>query len=239
MRARPHDRSRRSRAVRGPTATALAGAALVAVGGAGAGVPTPADVRVLGEVPLDAGEAGWVLDLADIDALDAVALDARGEALPVRDGPVTIVAHDVLAGLLAWEAGRGVGDGAHAPALTATLRPAPFGAAEPAVGAALAGGPDTGNPPDRLDALDLSIEGPSLSTGSVTVEAPGLSFERRTLYQATTGRLFVDFRLRHRDPVHGTAALEDEARTAAAIARMRTLSTVVVEPTGGTRAQAD
>ena len=63
----------------------------------------------------------------------------------------------------------------------------------------------------------------------VADDVPGLSFERRTLYRATERRAILDVRLRHRDPALGQAALEDEARTSDAIARMRSLSTLVFE----------
>ena len=246
MRASSHDRGRRRGNARRVAASALAACGLGAASTAGAADGavdaanglSPGDARVLGDVPLGPDGDGWVLDLSRIDALDGAMLDARGDGLLAPDGPATIVAHEVLAGLLAWEAGRGIGDGAHAPAVTvastastaSTVSIASFGAGEPRLGAAAAapfgGGPRT----DRRDALDLAFVGPPLGLEDVAIDAPGLRFERRSLYQATTGRLFVDFRLRHRDPVHGTAALEAEARTAEAVRRMRAASTLVVEP---------
>ena len=241
MRASSHDRGRRRGNARRAAASVLAVCGLGAASTAGAADGavdaanglSPGDARVLGEVALGPGGDGWVLDLSRIDALDGAMLDARGDGLLAPDGPATIVAHEVLAGLLAWEAGRGIGDGAHAPAVTAAST-ASFGAAEPRLGAAAAapfgGGPRT----DRRDALDLAFVGPPLGLEDVAIDAPGLRFERRSLYQATTGRLFVDFRLRHRDPVHGTAALEAEARTAEAVRRMRAASTLVVEPARAT-----
>ena len=238
MRASSHDRGRRRGNARRAAASLLAVCGLGAASTAGAADGTvdaanglsPRDARVLGEVALGPDGEGWVLDLSRIDALDGATLDARGDDLAVRDGPATIVAHEVLAGLLAWEAGRGIGDGAYAPSVTAASAASPFGAGEPALGAATASPPGSASPTDRRDALDLSLVGPPLGLEDVAIDAPGLRFERRTLYQATTGRLFVDFRLRHRDPVHGTAALEAEARTAEAVRRMRAASTLVVGP---------
>ena len=246
MRARSHDRGRRRGNARLAAASALAvcglgaaptaGAAGWATGGGidvatgDAGALSPADARVLDGVPLGPDGDGWVFDLSRIDALDAATLDARGDGRPVHDAPATIVAHEVLAGLLAWEVGRGIGDGAHAPAVLA-VSTARFGADEPRLGAASTAPFGDGPRTDRRDALDLALVGPPLGLEDVAIDSPGLSFERRTLYQATTGRLFVDFRLRHRDPVHGMDALEAEARTAEAVRRMRALSTVVVAPT--------
>ena len=240
MRARPRTARRPSVAALAPIVVALAasapaGAARADDGERAAvdparGAPAPAG-PILG--PRDGPEA---LDLTPDAALDARTLDARGRDLPTTPFASEVVAREVLAGLLAWEEGRGIGDGAFArPALSgsgagrfAAVSPA---GAEPALGAALLVGEGDAIERYRHDALDLSLAGPPALPEDVTIdEVPGLSFERRTVYQATTGRLFVDFRLRHRDPVHGTAALEEEARTAEAIARMRSLSTLVLEP---------
>ena len=234
MRASSHDRGSRRGNARRAAASVLAVCGLGAASTAGAVDAvngfSPQDARVLDEVALGPGGEAWVLDLSRIDALDGATLDARGDGLLAPDGPATIVAHEVLAGLLAWEAGRGIGDGAYAPSVTAAPAASPFGVGEPALGAATAFPRGSASPTDRRDALDLSLVGPPLGLEDVAIDSPGLRFERRTLYQATTGRLFVDFRLRHRDPVHGTAALEAEARTAEAVRRMRAASTVVVGP---------
>ncbi len=181
----------------------------------------PAVVRAFDGVRLG---MSWGPDVLDLSAPDANASVGREARAPFAALPASVEAREVLAGLLAWEANRALGDGAHALAVTGTrVSENPFGTREPVLGSATA-------VTDYRDSLDLALPGPPLHYGEVVVDdVPGLSFERRTLYQATTGRLFVDFRLRYRDPGEGMLALEDEAALAAAVARIRTLSTLVVE----------
>ena len=134
----------------------------------------------------------------------------------------------------AWDAPWGDAEGAPTGERFASFGQA-SGEGAPRLGAALPGGAGDAVGGRQAGALDLSLGDRPLSSarpGDLVVDdVPGLSFERRTRYRVSAGRPLLDFRLRHRDPLDGEAALEDEARTAAAIVRMRPPATLMLEPT--------
>lgn len=137
------------------------------------------------------------------------ALDAGSHELPETPFPRRLLAPEVLDGPDAWERGEGIGE--------PDARIAAFTDRQ-----------------ERVDVLDLRLDAAPRTTEDLVIdEVPGLSFERRMRYQESTGRLFVDFRLRRVDPAGERFDIEDDRRIADAVARMRSATGYVVEPANG------